>query len=203
MRILAKLMAAPLALVALAPTSAAVYSIADGTGGNQAWSGTLGQDFHVNSPLAITSIGVFDSGRDGITTDIKATIFTSAGARLLTPLSFNGTANADGSAYLFQSLATPLVLGTGDYQLATWNFNDTDQNYNSYGGNSAVSFDTENGELAALGTHYGNQGQGGAFATNVDDGVTRYGAGTFTVAGIPANMTMPTLTPAMTYVPGV
>src|SRR5436190_1438802 len=43
--------------------------------GNQAWTGNLGLDFDVNSPIRITSLGAFDNNGDGFTGTVTVGIF--------------------------------------------------------------------------------------------------------------------------------
>jgi hypothetical protein len=178
------LLAAALALPAAA-NAVTVYDTPASTPGNQSWTGTLGLDFTVNSAVKVTSFGSFDSGKDGITSDIFVAIFDSAGAIISPVAAFNGTANPGGTAYVFQSI-TPFVLAAGTYQLGAWGYNDTDRNYNAYGANgSLITFDSFGGKLTATGTRYANSNVQGVLATNVDEGLTRYGAGTMTVANVP------------------
>lgn len=170
--------------------NAAVYSTASNTPGNQNWGGTLGLDFTVTTPIEVTSLGVFDSGKDGITTNITAAIFRTSGVKVGPTIDFNGTANAGGSAYVYQNV-TPFVLGVGSYQIGAWNFNTTDQNYNSSGGASLITFDNLGGKITADGSHYANDGDGNVLAYNQDEGVAHYGAGSFTAIDVPANVTVP------------
>lgn len=177
------LLAAALALPAAA-NAVTVYDTPASTPGNQNWSGTLGLDFTVNAPVKVTSLGAFDSGKDGITTDIFVAIFDAGGALVSPVVSFFGAANPGGTAYVFQSI-TPLTLAAGSYQLGAWGYNNTDMNYNAgfVGLPGAITFDSFGGKLTATGTRY--SGTGGALATTVDVGVTRYGAGSMTVANVP------------------
>ena len=73
----------------------------------------------------------------------------------------------------------PFTLTPGHYQLAAWGYNlGTDANYNNSGPGGAITFSSLDGAVTATGTHYSDHGAPGAFATNQDNGATRYGAGT-------------------------
>lgn len=170
------------ALLAAAPVAAVtlVYDTAPTTPGNQAWGGTLGLDFNVNRQIRVTSLGTFDSGKDGITSDIFVGIFDLSTGNLVAPaINLNGTTNAGGTAYVTQQV-TPIVLGPGNYQLAAWGYNlGADMNYNNSGPGGPIIFDSLFGALTAVGTRYSDFAAPGVLATNVDVGTTRYGAGTF------------------------
>jgi len=155
-----------------------VYDTGPTTPGNQAWGGTLGLDFNVSTTIHITGLGSFDAGRDGITNNIYVGIFDATTGTLVAPaVNLNGTANAGGA---YDTVAiTPLTLAPGHYQLAAWGYNlGSDTNYNNSGPGGPVTFNTLDGAVTATGTHYSDYSAPGAFATNPDNGATRYGAGT-------------------------
>jgi hypothetical protein len=176
--------AAALTLPVAANAVTVIYDTPASTPGNQNWAGTLGLDFTVNAPVKVTSLGTFDSGKDGITSDIFVAIFDSAGSIISPVVSFNGTANPGGTAYVFQSI-TPFTLAAGNYQLGAWGYNNTDMNYNAgfVGLPGAITFNSFGGKLTATGTRYANAA--GGIGTIVDVGATRYGAGSMTVANVP------------------
>ena len=177
--------AAAAALVALsaAPSFAAtaIYTTANSTGGNQSYPGTLGLNFDVSSSVTVTQFGAFDSGKDGITTNINVAIFDRNTGLIISPtVNFLGTANAAGNAYVFKTV-TPFVLAAGNYQLGAWNYNSTDMNFNTFGNNPGpIVFNNLGGNLTALTAAYSFSS--GNLATITDPGLTRYGAGTFAVA---------------------
>lgn len=155
-----------------------VYDTASGLAGNQSWTGTLGLNFRVLKDVRITALGAFDDGSDGIKAALRTMIFDAAGVALTPAVSFANALNGTGSSYVFRTLANALVLKPGDYQLASWGYGDTERNYNTYGNNPGpIGFATLGGALAPLGTSYSDPNTGGSFATNPDDGLTRYGAG--------------------------
>lgn len=164
---------------AVSAGAATIYAAAPGLGGNQTWGGTLGLDFRVNSAVQVTSLGAFDHGADGISGHVRTTIFSSGGAIVAPVVDFSGAANPLGEAYIRQAV-TPFTLNPGTYQLASWGYGPLDPNFNTYGANPGpITFDTLGGSLTGLGSHYSAPGDAGALATLWDDGVTRYGAGTF------------------------
>src|SRR5215475_8287962 len=59
--------------------------------GNQIFVGSLGQDFHVNSPITVYDLGVFDSGQNGIAGTLMVAIFSSNGSQVTPTLTFSGT----------------------------------------------------------------------------------------------------------------
>lgn len=184
MKSMLTLAAVALAAVAVpAGAAVAVYSTANTTPGNQSFGGTLGLNFDVNSPIGILSFGAFDSGKDGITTDIFVTILDrNTGLSVAPTVAFNGTANPGGDAYVFKAVS-PFALGVGNYQLVAYGYNDTDRNYNDgFSGANPIVFNNIGGKLTALDAAYGYTP--GALGTNFDPGLTRYGAGTFSVGSI-------------------
>lgn len=165
--------------LAISAGAATVYGAAPGLSGNQTWGGTLGLDFRVNSAVQVTSLGAFDHGGDGITGHVFTTIFNSTGSAVGPVVDFSGAANPLGDAYIRQAV-TPFTLNPGTYQLASWGYGSDDPNFNTYGANPGpVTFDTLGGSLTGLGSHYSSPGDAGSLATLWDNGVTRYGAGTF------------------------
>ncbi len=162
--------------------SALVYDTSPATPGTQQWGGTLGLDFNVNKQVTVTALGSFDSDKNGITHDIYVGIFDLSTGLLVAPaINLNGTTNSGGAAYVTVAVS-PLVLGPGSYQLASWGYNlggGSDANYNNSGPGGPIVFDSLFGALTAVGTRYSDFGSPGILATNPDNGTTRYGAGTF------------------------
>lgn len=180
----AALFSAALMVSVAANAGTIVYDTPATTPGNQTWTGTLGLDFTVNAPVKVTSLGAFDSGKNGITTNIFVTIFNAAGTIVSPVVNFNGTANPGGTAYVFKSI-TPVILSTGTYQLGAWGFNGTDRIYNAafHVLPGAINFNSFGGKLTAIGSRY--SGVGAQQATLIDVAVAQYGAGTMTVAAVP------------------
>ncbi len=57
------------------PVAGTAYIVPDLAIGNDAFGGPLGMDFDVNVDLLVTSLGVFDSGSDGLATTITARLW--------------------------------------------------------------------------------------------------------------------------------
>jgi len=170
-----------LALVAGGRAGATIaYQVPAGTVGTQNYSGPLGLDFNVVKPILITQLGVFDSGQDGLSQNLKAYIYNrNATAAPLVSLTFPaGTPGTvvDGSRFL--SLATPLQLNPGfQGAIVAENFNAVDMNGNS--GTPTWTTNSGGGALSFVGgSRYGaTQGQ---YPPTGDGGpANRYAAGTF------------------------
>ncbi len=174
------MLAAILAAATPALAASLVYDTAPTTPGNQNWGGTLGLDFNVNTAVTVTALGSFDSGKDGITSNIFVGIFDLSTGLLVAPaVNLNRTANCGGTAYVSVAIA-PIVLAAGSYQLASWGYDQgADINYNNSGPGGPIVFDSLSGALTAVGTRYSNGNAPGVLATNSAIGTTRYGAGTF------------------------
>ncbi len=112
----------------------------NGGAGNQAYSG-VGLEFTVNSPITVNSLGIYDSGLDGITGPLTADLMTLAGGVLATQTFANVSGPLVNGGYLFQSI-TPVTLSAGSYYLMGYGWTGTDLEHNSnLGGNP----DTFNG----------------------------------------------------------
>lgn len=127
--------ALPIALacsVFAAPAFAAPITLqtANNLNGNQAWSG-VGVKFHVNAPITVSSLGIYDSGLDGISpgTVLSAYLFNGANAVVASENFAAGDSMSAVGAYLFKSMA-PLVLGVGDYTLMGYGWNSSDLEHN-------------------------------------------------------------------------
>ncbi|NJN06026.1 MAG: hypothetical protein HC814_06185, partial [Rhodobacteraceae bacterium] len=88
------------------------YQVPAGTVGTQNYPFPLGMDFDVVNPITITDLGVFDSGSNGLSLALSASLWNrnSTGAPLVTlafPVGPTGTL-IDGSRFL--PLGSPLTL---------------------------------------------------------------------------------------------
>ena len=74
----------------------------------------IGWAFTVNSPLSVTSLGVFDSGQDGLTNAYQVGIFSNVGGTLLAATTvLAGTADPLTNQFRYANLTTPLGLRPG------------------------------------------------------------------------------------------
>ena len=149
----------------------------------QNWPGTLGLDFHVNSPIAIDALGVFDNGStanlagsDG-TSGVTVQIFTTGGVAVGPLVSLTPASAPFGLSILgdFYAAVAPFTLGVGDYTVVTFNVT----NYNSSGAANSDSFLNDGGgQISFVGS--GRFGAGSGFPSVLDGGpADRYSAGTF------------------------
>jgi hypothetical protein len=88
-----------------------------GTVGNQQLAAfqtqTLGDDFNVNSSITVYSLGVFDSGGNGLYGTLVARIYDRNTQTSLASISFSGTDGTLVGGFRFINLATPLTLPAG------------------------------------------------------------------------------------------
>jgi hypothetical protein len=151
----------------LSAQAAAVYDTPTTTVGNQSYNDNLGLDFTVSLPIRVTALGAFDSGADGISSDIFVGIYDLANQVWVTPLvNFNGKSATGGSSYAFLNIA-PFILGPGNYSIVAAGFNGTDPNFNTnifpgVNGASPITFDSLSGHLANGTSRYGGGATPGA-----------------------------------------
>jgi len=165
----------------------AVYTTQSGLAGNQAFTGTLGLEFTVNGkPISISQLGAFDSVAGTITAPIQAELYdvTTHSFVAGTLVSFDGKGDPTGAAYVFQALGSNVVLKAGTYEILSWGYNSTDEDYNTYGNNPGpIVFNGLGGDLTADGSFYNNDPD--AVPDTTDVGAMRYGAGTFIATVVP------------------
>lgn len=181
--------AASLAALAFAvPASAAlVYDTPLTTPGNQAYTSTVSMNFIVNTTTAFNQLGVFDAGANGIVGTVSVGVYDANTMLSVSPIAtFTNFANSN--SYAVQTVST-FVLAPGNYQLAAWGFGNSDNNYNSSGAPSLITFNSLGGRLTANGVAY-SVGAPGSFATILEAPDTRYGAGTLGAVPEPATWAM-------------
>lgn len=184
--------------LAAAPLTAdtIAYVVPTGTVANQILPGrapqTLGLDFNVNSGIYVTSLGVFDSGSDGLSSVLTAHLFDRATGESLADLTFSpnqpGTL-VGGSRFL--TLETALFLPAGfqgviavDYLSANnegnGNRRTSDGNWSTDDGGGLISF-VGSGRIG-----YAN-GSSAVYPTVIDSSPYPdvYAAGTFTFVAVP------------------
>lgn len=120
-----------LAWVNCAQASLIAYDVAAQTG-NQDFTGSLGMDFDVNTPIWITALGVFDSGADGLHGTLYAAIYDRDTANLVIgPITFT---SADQGTLIggsrLKNLASETQLGVGHYSIVSWGYSAADENGN-------------------------------------------------------------------------
>ncbi|MCO6045718.1 hypothetical protein NG895_17610 [Aeoliella sp. ICT_H6.2] len=156
-----------------------VADLVDGSGslpipGNQAWTGQLGDDFNTTSTIKITSIGVFDDDGDGTSGDLVWQLFNVETGALVHQETVAATGSrTPGSTiednYIFQTLATPLVLAAGQtYSAVAYGFDSIDKNFNT------------NFDLAGLDVVFSTEGlvaAGGRYSASPSASLPTIGAG--------------------------
>jgi hypothetical protein len=156
-----------LALVAaacLAATSASAITIMQTSHesiGNQAYSG-IGLKFHVNTSILVSSLGIYDSGQDGLAapsgSPLSTYLMTSVGGTL-TSQTFDSTSQGALSGnYRFKAIV-PLVLLPGDYVLVGYGWTDPgDLEHNCNNGGNCDTFNDGGGLVTYIGSLYGSGG---------------------------------------------
>ena len=168
------------------------YRVNTGTTGNQDWGGTLGMDFIVNESVLVTELGCFDSGGNGLGSNITVQLYArntngtptnfaddTAGAVLATETFFTTSPGTLLEGNRFKPLATPVTLAPGSYSIVAYGYSAAELN-----GNSSPGWETNSGggKLSFVGG--GRYGNAAVFPTNLDGGpANRYAAGTFKFAG--------------------
>jgi hypothetical protein len=112
--------------------------------GNQAWN-SVGVGFQVNAPVVVSSLGVYDSGANGITvgTTLTTILFDAVTQAVVAQMTF---ANGDAGMFLvgnyqFKPLVSQaLVLGSGQYVLASYGFNSANPEHNKFLGGLGPTF---------------------------------------------------------------
>jgi hypothetical protein len=123
----------------------------------------LGNEFQVNSPISVTSIGAFNSGAGGFGSAAEVAIYSlSAGTWSQVPgtfVSFSG--GPGGYTYVgdnaFSSIA-PVSLGLGTYAIVAANYGDPnpDFNANTGAGVPRTTFQTATTAISMTGTANGS-----------------------------------------------
>ena len=170
------------------------------TAGNQEFGGSLGLDFVVNSPIAISQIGAFDHEGDGMNRDISVGIFVrddggtpddfaddSAVGAILGVTTFTAAdPGALEGSYRFKP--ADLTLDPGAYTLTGWGYGAGELNGNDGGvGNWPTTVNDGGGQIEFVGgSRFGDPAAPGSFPGSPDGGPgVRYGAGNFVYDVVP------------------
>ena len=106
--------------------------------GTQLFPGNLALLFHVNNPIIVDSLGVFNANGDGVISGtIQVAIWNTDLNTQVTPtVTFHGSYTPAGLGFdVFQSIA-PIVLGVGNYEVDAVGFSSLDKNGNKQTGSS-------------------------------------------------------------------
>jgi hypothetical protein len=172
---------------AFATPAFASYIALDSTrsSGNQDFTGVLGMDFDVLTPITITALGAFDSDKNGIVGPISVGIFNRmTGSLVGTSASFNNIVS-NGTYNLFNDIVD-FVLDVGSYSIVAVGFSSSDKNGNSSdpyppGDRRGPTMDTGGGLISFVGGgRYGVSITSLTLPLITDLGpANRYDAGTF------------------------
>ena len=155
-----------------------------GASGSSSFSGSLGHDFIVNSPITVTHLGVFDSGADGLARTLTAEIWgRNSGTTKLAALEF--TSSEPGSlleSNRLKPLSESLLLGPGDYAIVAHGYGHGERAGDEGFGGPASAFkllDDGDGLISFVGTSCLGTSPGSFPGTQVGGTVNKYSAGTF------------------------
>ena len=159
----------------------AAFHVQAGTGGGQDYGGSVGMDFDVTANIEVTSLGVFDSGSDGLHQTLTAALYdrnnTATPLALLTFSGVDPGTLVDGSR--FKPLGTPLHLGAGfQGTIVAWGYGPGELLYNAGAGPSPLLTAYGGGAINLVGS--GRYGAAGVYPDSVDGGPAyHYAAGSF------------------------
>ena len=189
-----RIITALLAVTSLTASAAAIiaYDVQAGTVGNQAFSGSLGSDFNVNSAISITQLGSFASKGDGFSGPVTVHIWDRtnfAGGPLASLVFTNAVPGTLAGGNRFLALNTPLTLQAGfQGSVVAYGYSAADLNGNAFP--TQWTTNSGGGLISFVGTgRYG--ATPGAFPTSIDGGTpNNYAAGSFqfTAAPEPASL---------------
>ncbi len=125
-------------IAALTGPSFAAFSItmheANALVGNQAYSGLVGLQFDVfATSFEVLSLGVYDSGNDGIQgtgKTLTTVLFNSSTRAIVASTTFNATDGAAVDNYLWHDI-TPVTLAPGRYSIVSYGFDSDNPLHNT------------------------------------------------------------------------
>jgi PEP-CTERM motif len=168
--------------------SAAMVSAYDSSSqaGNQSFSGSLGLDFNVNSPITVSALGAFvgsNNSPTGLSTPVTVTIYNRTTGLPVATETVSGTANSTLGGYDLLSLGSPVTLPSGfQGSVVVSGYGASEFNCNTLISGCTASTENSNGGLISF-VGSGRFGVAGAFPTTLDTGTSNvYGAGTFSFA---------------------
>jgi hypothetical protein len=159
----------------------------------QAWQGSLGLDFNVNSSIYVTALGAFNSKGDGKVNSgpIQVAIFNRDTGVAVTPsaiFSSGTTYTLTPGKFDIQQSITQTRLNAGHYSIVAVGFSDADLNGNLDRTSPPSTTDNGGGLISFVGTaRYNTDFSGTLQLPNIIDGgpYNRYDAGTFEYTATP------------------
>lgn len=162
------------------PVAGVPYVVPENTAGNQAYGGSVGNDFDVVRPIRITHLGVFDDGGDGLKRTIKCRIYSRQTRQELALLVFDTASPGElKGGTRFKPLAKPLELSPGFWGTVVASGYGSDERDGNRGAGQ-IEFSTfDGGSLRFVGlARWGDNPD--AFPEIIDGGpADRYAAGNF------------------------
>ena len=163
------------------------YGVPPGAVSNQFIPNPLGMDFNVVIPITVVSLGVFDSGQNGLSfahvVDIYDRNTQSIVASITIPA---GTLAQLINGSRFVDLPIPIVLPAGFQGSIVAEINTTDGNGNTNGGLAVSTLNTGGGAIVFVGGGRVSDNGPGVYPLRLDGGpVNRYLAGTFAFTPVP------------------
>jgi hypothetical protein len=190
-----------LGLVAMASAVLAdtvAYNVPFGTPGNQTFTGALGMDFNVISPIVITQLGVFDDNTDGLQAPLQARLYqrddsNPCNTKVLVTIDFTlddpGTDGGFGDSSLYKPLPDPITLPAGfTGTIVASGYGPLELNGNlGVGGAGTWYTDDGGGLISFVGKgRFGDPAHPEQYPMSVDGGPpNRYAAGTFVYNAAP------------------
>ncbi len=137
------------------------YQAPGGTVGNNVLEGSFGLDFHANTDILLSRLGVFDDGSDGVTGKLTARLFETPTGSELASLEFTPESPGDlVGGYRFKDLPSLIALPAGFRgTIAADGFNATDRSISQAIG--PVDLTTDSGKCSIS---FGGERTGGAGA---------------------------------------
>lgn len=189
----------PLAMATSSVAQTVAYEFPTVNGNQWNFGGSLGMDFNVNSPVTVTAIGVFDSGQNGLLNDLNVRMYNRDTEAVVTSASFSPSSSGYGlGASDFKNLAVAITLPAGFHgSIVAEGYGSLEMNGNSNSSSTyATALNTGGGALSFVGSS--RYGAYGAFPTNPENSIDRYGAGTFRFTAVPEPASMAALGLGMT-----
>ncbi|HEY0108484.1 MAG TPA: hypothetical protein VGB67_02585, partial [Fibrella sp.] len=129
------------------PTATSVAHSGTMTVGNQAYADRLGLIFTVNSPITVTSLGVFDDGQNGLVGTLQVGIVrNSDGVTMAGPISMTGTADPLDANFRMRAI-TPVTLPVGTYTIVSVGHSASERNGNTNIGGTGTTVNTGAGAI--------------------------------------------------------
>lgn len=113
------------------PTATSAAYSATATVGNQTYSERLGLVFTVNSPIDVTSLGIFDDGQNGLNGTLQVGIVrNSDGVTMAGPISMTGSGDSLIGGFRTRAIS-PVTLPAGTYTVVSVGHSASEKNANT------------------------------------------------------------------------